>query len=166
MNTCAGTSPVPPGVQGAARAVEPSPECPTAAHRVRGCKLDCGRQYGRVTLYSIRRHDRSRKNASYELVNNGIRKRIHLAMQGKGPEVFMGIAALLENPPNQSSSAPISRLPGSSFYWCIWKLSTAEQIGCDPSNRLRVGHLHESGVHQQVRPGIGTFWSGFRCSED
>jgi hypothetical protein len=28
MNTCAGTLPVPPGMQGAARAVEPSPESP------------------------------------------------------------------------------------------------------------------------------------------
>jgi hypothetical protein len=69
----------------------------------------------------------------------------------------MGITALLENPPNQSSFAPIYRSPGSSFHWCIWNLSTAEQIGCDPSIRLCVGHLHESGVHQQVRPGIGTF---------
>jgi hypothetical protein len=58
----------------------------------------------------------------------------------------MGIAALLEDPPNQSSSASISRLPVSSFHWCIWELSTAEQIGCDPSNCLCVGHLYKSGV--------------------
>jgi hypothetical protein len=49
------------------------------------CRLECGCHYGRVSLYSIRRHERAKQIASYELVDSGIRERIQLGMQGKGP---------------------------------------------------------------------------------
>jgi hypothetical protein len=87
-------------------------------------------------------------------------------MQGKEPGAPHGCYLPTKGSSKSNSSAPISRLPGSSFYWCILKLSTAEQIDCDPSDRLCVARLYDSGVHQQVRPGIGTFGSGFRCSEE